>query len=91
MKTATLPSLRVDPQLRHDAEEVLHEGESLSQLIEHSVRAQINLRKHQADFLARGLASRENGLETGRYVQSDAVLDRLHSSLQKAKANRGPK
>lgn len=89
MKTATLPSLRVDPQLRHDAEDVLHEGESLSQLIEHAVRAQIDLRKHQAEFLARGLASREKSRRTGRYVQADAVLEQLHSSLQKAKAKRG--
>lgn len=89
MKTATLPSLRVDPQLRHDAEEALHEGESLSQLIEHSVRVQIELRKYQADFLARGQASREKANKTERYVQSDTVLDQLQSRLQKAKVKRG--
>ena len=89
MKTATLPSLRVDPQLRHDAEDVLHEGETLSQLIESSVRAQIALRKHQADFIARGLASRENAQKTGRYVQSETVLDQLQLTLKTAKAKRG--
>lgn len=89
MKTATLPSLRVDPQLRRDAEDVLHEGESLSQLIEQSVRAQIELRKHQADFLSRGLASRKRAQETGQYIHADVVLDRLHARLQKAKTQRG--
>lgn len=89
MKTATLPSLRVEPQLRRDAENVLHEGESLSQLIEESVRTQIELRKHQAEFLSRGLASREKARETGQYIPADVVLDRLSARLQEAKAQRG--
>ncbi|NYT77464.1 hypothetical protein H0A71_10715 [Alcaligenaceae bacterium] len=89
MKTATLPSLGVDPQLRHDAEDALYDGETLSQLIEYSVRAQIELRKHQAEFLARGLASREKSHKSGRYVEPDTVLDQLRSSLQQAKEKRG--
>lgn len=89
MKTATLPSIRVDPQLRHDAEEALYDGETLSQLIEYSVRAQIELRKHQAEFLAHGLTSREKSHKSERYVEPDAVLDQLRSSLKQAKEKRG--
>ena len=48
MKTASLPSLRVDPQLRRDTESVLNEGESLSQFIEEAVRGQVPWRKAQA-------------------------------------------
>jgi len=55
MKTATLPSLRVDPGLRAAAESVLKEGESLSAFVENSVKAQVNYRKTQAEFIARGL------------------------------------
>ncbi len=89
MKSATLPSLRVDPQLRHDAEAVLEDGESLSQLIESAVRTQVELRKHQAEFLARGLAARDKARATGRYISSDTMLDQLQSRLQAAKSRRG--
>ncbi len=34
MKTASIPSLRVEPELRRAAEAVLHEGESLSSFLE---------------------------------------------------------
>ena len=41
MKTATLPSLRVEPELREAAESVLEQGETLSGFIEASVRETI--------------------------------------------------
>lgn len=89
MKSATLPSLRVDPQLRHDAETVLAEGESLSQMIEAAVRTQVELRKHQAAFLARGLAARDEARRTGRYISADTMLGQLKSRLQAAQAEHG--
>lgn len=55
MKTATLPSLRVDPQLREAAESVLQEGEMLSGFIEASVRETLERRRTRAEFIARGL------------------------------------
>ena len=55
MKTATLPSLRVDPQPREAAESVLQEGEMLSGLIEASVRETLERRRTRAEFIARGL------------------------------------
>ena len=85
MKTATFPSLRVDPALRQAAEDVLHEGESLSGFVEHSVRAQIELRTSQDAFIARGLAARDRAKNTGVYVSSTAVLKKLESRLAKAK------
>ena len=38
MKTATLPSLRVEPELRDAAESVLQAGETLSSFVETAVR-----------------------------------------------------
>ena len=85
MKTATIPSLRVEPALRRAAEEVLRDGESLSGFVEHAVRAQIQQRQEQAAFIARGLASRERAKATGVYFSSGAVLKKLEARLAKAK------
>ena len=89
MKTATIPSLRVDPALRQAAEDVLREGESLSGFVEASVRAQIEWRKAQDAFIERGLASRDRAKVEGGYVTSATVLKKLESRLAKAKKSRG--
>lgn len=86
MKTATLPSLRVDPELRAAAESVLKEGESLSAFVENAVKAQIHSRKTQAEFIARGLAAREHGKQTGIYYTKEDVLGMMREKLEKAKA-----
>ena len=57
MKTATFPSLRVAPEFRQAAEQVLQEGESLSSFVEASIRESITRRQLQGEFVARGLAS----------------------------------
>jgi hypothetical protein len=85
MKTATIPSLRVEPALRSAAEEVLRDGESLSGFVEYAVRAQIQQRQEQAAFIARGLASRDRAKATGVYFSSGAVLKKLEARLAKAK------
>ena len=56
MKTATIPSLRVDPELRQAAESVLEKGETLSSFVEQSLRTSIEHRRMQREFIARGLA-----------------------------------
>jgi len=88
MKSATIPSLRVDPELRAAAESVLKEGETLSAFVENSLRAQIRYRRTQEEFIARGLASREEAKRTGIYYSSDDVLTMLKSKLDAAKAAR---
>jgi len=85
MKTATIPSLRVEPDLRRAAEEVLRNGETLSGLVESALRAQIQQRQQQAAFITRGLASRDQAKATGVYVSSEAVLKKLERRLAKAK------
>lgn len=85
MKTATIPSLRVDPGLRQAAEDVLQQGESLSAFVEHALRAQIALRQSQEAFMTRGLASRTQASTSGRYVDAAEVVQSLEQSLAAAK------
>ena len=88
MKSATFPSLRVDPALRRAAEDVLEAGESLSSFVEQSVRAQIERRKLHDDFVARGLAARDQASRTGAYVSTQDVVKSLEARLAKARKRR---
>ena len=81
MKTASLPSLRVEPELRDAAESVLVEGESLSSFIESAVRETIERRRTRAQFIARGLASRDDARKTGVYFEAGEVLGELADKL----------
>ena len=85
MKTATIPSLRVDPELRLSAESVLHEGESLSGFVEQAIRQTIAYRQAEQEFIARGLKARDQARQSGRYIESSAVVDRLQGMLDEAK------
>jgi len=82
-KTATLPSLRVDPRLRQAAEAVLEDNESLSTFIEGSVRAQIAQRQAQRTFIERGLAARDRARENGHYISARDVLQALTQRLER--------
>lgn len=82
MKSASLPALRVTPELRAEAESVLEEGETLSSLLEEAVLAEIQLRRSRREFIERGLASRERARETGIYHCAEDVLDRLEERLK---------
>jgi len=86
MKTASIPSLRVDPELRHAAESVLREGETLSSFVEQSLRANIERRRVQQEFVARGLASRDEARRTGEYVPAEDVLREMDDMLARAEA-----
>lgn len=77
MKTATIPSLRVNPELRLAAESVLLEGESLSSLVEQSLREKIRHRQAQQAFIARGLAARDEARQNDEYFSADEVLAAL--------------
>ena len=90
MKTATIPSLRVAPELRAAAESVLQKGESLSSFVEDAIRNGIERRRMQGEFITRGLASREEARRSGEYFSPDSVLKDLDRMLaaaeKKAKA-----
>lgn len=86
MKTSTIPSLRVEPELRQAAENVLQNGESLSSFVEQSIRASIERRQIQQEFIARGLASRDEARQTGEYFAAEDVLRELGDMRAHAEA-----
>lgn len=88
MKTATIPSLRVTPELRAAAESVLRDGESLSSLVEDALRQQVERRRSQQAFIARGLAARDDARSTGDYASKDEVLASLDAIIEQSRRKR---
>ena len=88
MKSATIPALRVQPELRQAAEEMLQPGETLSGFVEESLRRNVERRLAQRAFLARGLASRDAAKKSGKYVTADAVLSKLAAKIESAVASK---
>ncbi|MBB3135815.1 hypothetical protein FHS26_003561 [Rhizobium pisi] len=74
--------------MRAAAESVLKEGESLSSLMEDSLRRQIDYRKTQAEFIARGLAGLAEAERTGVYYATDDIQELMRKKLEKAKARK---
>lgn len=81
MKTASFPSLRVDPALRAAAEAVLQEGESLSSFLEQSVISEVRQRQQQQAFIERGLAARAKAHQSGEYYSAETIDNELKSLL----------
>jgi hypothetical protein len=81
MKTAVIPQIRVEPELRAELELVLNRGETLTEFVEASVRNAIAFRRMQTEFHARAHAASEAFHSTGVSVPVDVVLDRLQSKL----------
>ncbi|MEI7456871.1 MAG: YlcI/YnfO family protein [Nitrosomonadales bacterium] len=86
MKTATMPALRVEPELRLAAENILRPGETLSAFVEDSLRRNVEYRRTQKEFIARGLASRDAAKVSGVYFSSKEVLHELDDILAKTKS-----
>ena len=85
MKTAAIPSVRVEPSFRAELEAVLADGETLSEFVEASVRASVARRRVHAEFVARGLRSRDEARRTGDYVDAEVVLEGLQRKLDAAR------
>lgn len=85
MKSATIPSVRVEPEFLAKVESVLADGESLSEFVEASVRASVERRRVHAEFIARGLRSRDEAQRTGDYVDADEVVVALQQRLEGAR------
>ncbi len=84
MKTATLPSIRVEQAFRDELEGSLKEGETISEFIETSVRATLQRRNRQAEFIARGMASLEETRRTGVTYPAEVVMRELEEKLEQA-------
>ncbi len=88
MKTATMPPLRVDPELRQAAEGVLRKDESLSAFMEAALRESIARRRTQREFVARGLDARDQARRDNEYFDADTVHAELEGMLLAAQMKR---
>lgn len=91
MKTAAIPAVRVPPELRQAAEEVLEAGETLSGFVEEAVRRNVEFRQAQKAFVERGLASAAAARTSGKYVSAAAVLGKLSRRLERTRKARSGK
>jgi predicted transcriptional regulator len=89
MKTAAIPAVRVPPELRQAAEELLQAGETLSGFVEEAVRRNVEFRQAQKTFIERGLASGEAARKSGKYVSASTTLGKLARRVAKARKGRG--
>jgi hypothetical protein len=85
MKTARIPPVRVEPELRAEVEAMLADGETLSDFVEKSIREKVGRRRVHEEFVARGLRSLDEARVTGEYVEADVVLANLERKLEGAR------
>lgn len=64
---------------------MLGEGQTLSEFVEASVRAGVKRRRVQAEFIARGLSSRDQARRTSHYVDADVAVAGLQRKLDAAR------
>jgi predicted transcriptional regulator len=81
MKVAKFPDVNVEQSLLQVAESVLREGETLSTFVSESIRASVQRRKFQSEFVARGLIAREEARATGKYFTAEEVHRELDLML----------
>lgn len=82
MKTAILPQVRVEPELRSELESVLRDGETLSGFVETTVRSAVEYRRAQAEFHARGEAAWQAYRRTGISHPAGEVIAELRGKLE---------
>ena len=78
------PTLSIDHKLLTAAERVLKEGETLLDFVESSIHAHVQQRTEQNDFVARGLAGRDEARRTNTYFSAEEVLSSLDVILAAA-------
>lgn len=86
MNETVKPAVIDDAEFLAAAEDVLRDGETVADLIDRSARAEVERRREQAAFIARGLAAREEMARTGIYYSDEDVHRMLETQLGKAKA-----
>lgn len=81
MKSAIIPQIRVEPELRAELEAVLKQGETLTDFVEATVRNAIAFRRVQTAFHDRAQAASQEYHRTGVSLPVEVVLERLQSKL----------
>ncbi|HVR54990.1 MAG TPA: YlcI/YnfO family protein [Pseudorhodoferax sp.] len=88
MKTATIPPVRIDPQLRDQIEQSLEEGETMTALVEKAVRHEVARRHDNAEFMRRGLAAIARTRDADDGIPAEQVIAKLESKLAAARKTR---
>ena len=86
MKTALLPTTRIDPGFRRELEAVLKKGETLSSFITASVRREIEHREAQRVFIARGLAAERAAEASDDWLEAEDVVRKVRALASKLSA-----
>ncbi|MBX9467386.1 MAG: prevent-host-death protein [Rhizobium sp.] len=86
MNETVKPSVIDDEEFHAAAESVLREGETVADLIDRSARAEVEYRRDQADFVAKGLVGLEEAERTGVWYEAEEVHAELRVKLEKKKA-----
>ena len=81
MKSAVIPQIRVEPELRAELESVLRHGETLTEFVEATVRNAIAFRRVQTAFHARAQAASVEYHRTGVSLPFESVLETLQTKL----------
>lgn len=89
MNETVKPSVLDDEDFHAAAESVLREGETVADLIDRSARAEVEYRREQAEFVARGLAALKEAERTGVWYTTEDVLSMMRAKLDAAKAAQG--
>lgn len=82
MKSATLPAVRIEPELRHELEAVLSNSETISSFVEQAVRDAVNYRRVRAEFLARGEQAWQAFQDSGRSKPAADVFDNIEKRIE---------
>mgnify|MGYP000876571573 CR=1 FL=1 len=88
VKTATIPPVRIAPELREELEQALEEGETLAALVESAVRHEVRRRREQGEFVRRGLAAIERSRQAGDGIPAETVIAKLEARLAAARKTR---
>ena len=89
MKSAVIPQIRVEPELRAELESVLQPGETLTDFVEATVPNAIAFRRVQTAFHARAQAASEAYHRTGISAPVVTVLERLQAKLDSRRKKLG--
>jgi hypothetical protein len=89
MKSAVIPQVRVESELRADLDSVLLPGETLSDFVVASMRNAIGYRRMQTSFAARCEASLAKYERTGMSIPAAQVIGKLESMLAKRRKQLG--
>jgi Arc/MetJ-type ribon-helix-helix transcriptional regulator len=81
LKSALIPQVRVEPELRAELEAVLRQGESLSEFVEASVRSAVQFRQAQGRFHERGEAAWQQYQADGVALSLDDVVAGLKARV----------